>query len=152
MIFNFTRVFGLWALVAPTALAVGMRKLDGQQYEDKCAGTTWEDKTSNESPLAEDCLKLAKQFENGHYGWFLNGATPDTYAELGHVGTCGFGVEPVVKEGVKATNFFFGAADLHDLVFDATMRFRSQGGRIGATGVTQCDDTTVRWGVYHTPI
>ncbi|KAK6842033.1 chitinase [Apiospora arundinis] len=150
MIFNFTQVFGLWALLAPSALAY--TKLYGKEWEDKCSHTTWEDNTSNESPRADDCLQLAKNWQDKHEGWFLTGARPDVYAELDKFNTCGFGVMPVLKEGIKAGNFWFGSNDLRDLVFDATMRFKNRGGRIGATGVAHCGDTEVRWGIYHTPI
>ncbi|KAK7970624.1 Glycoside hydrolase [Apiospora saccharicola] len=132
-----TRVLGLLALLSSSALAALMQHLQGTQYEDKCTYTTWIDETTNNSPLADDCLAIAKPFQNAHQGWFLGRlarhlrirGTPD-------------------NQGGK-TNFFFGATDAYDLIFDATMRFRKKSGKFGASGVTKCDDTQVNWKIFH---
>ena len=68
--FSSTRVLGLLALLSPAALAARMEHLSGKQYEDKCTYTTWVGETTNESPLADDCMKIAKPFADAHQGWF----------------------------------------------------------------------------------
>ncbi|KAK8056197.1 hypothetical protein PG993_001424 [Apiospora rasikravindrae] len=142
----YTRVLGLWALIAPAAL--GLDILQGQQYEDKCTYTTWNGETSMQSPLANDCLVLAKKFGDGHYGWYVNQADPKIYTQLWSYGTCALGVRPVTKGG--NANFFFGSTDAHDIVFDATMRYKnSKTGRIGARGVAHCELSDVEWAVFH---
>ncbi|KAK8138538.1 hypothetical protein PG984_001918 [Apiospora sp. TS-2023a] len=142
-----TRVLGLLVLLSSSALAAFMQHLQGIQYEDKCTYTTWIDETTKDSPLAEDCLAIAKPFQNAHQGWFLTDVSPVAYQLVGWHGTCAFGVRPITKGG--KTNFFFGATDAYDLIFDATMRFRKRSGKIGASGVTKCDDTQVNWKIFH---
>ncbi|KAK8049639.1 hypothetical protein PG994_011369 [Apiospora phragmitis] len=147
MMLPLTRVFGLRALLSSAASATDI--LRGKQYEDYCTYTTWVGETSINSPLADDCIQLAKSYENAHSGIFLTSVGPDTFSQLGWHGTCAFGVRPVIKAGRK-TNIWFGSTDIHDLVFDATMRFKNtRTGKIGASGVAHCGDTQVNWGVYH---
>ncbi|KAK7907961.1 Glycoside hydrolase [Apiospora marii] len=145
--FSFTRFSGLLALLSSAALAANMQHLSGTQYENKCTYTTWVDETTNDSPLADDCMKVAKPFADAHQGWFFTDVTPTTFQLVGWHGTCAFGVRPVTKGG--KTNFFFGSTDVYDLIFDATMRFKkTRSGKIGASGVTRCDDTQVNWKIF----
>jgi hypothetical protein len=74
------------------------------------------------------------------------------HKELGHYGTCAFGVEARNLNG--NINFHVGAGDVTRYVNYAIENF-SKNGKVGASGKVDCAGNTAatqptKWGIYHT--
>ncbi|KAB5522863.1 putative necrosis-inducing factor-domain-containing protein [Coniochaeta sp. 2T2.1] len=127
---------------------------DGQPPYSACGPSTFEDTTSSTSPLASDCLVIAKNVRLGGK-WNVESVTGNQH-QLVQFGTCAFGVEPKDKKG----GFFeIGNLDIIDIINDSVNKFaESHGGKVNAAGETDChgslaaggDRHKVKWGIYHT--
>ncbi|OIW34308.1 hypothetical protein CONLIGDRAFT_688063 [Coniochaeta ligniaria NRRL 30616] len=132
---------------------------DGQPPLNNCGDSTFEDHTSDASPLAADCLHIAKNIDLGgrwHVAAFLGVAGGQH--QLVEWGTCAFGVEPVGYGGT----YDLGNLDIIDLIDDSVNRFaKLHGGKVGSAGEMRCFGSRpgthnnnglhgVRWGIYHT--
>ncbi|KAI6754849.1 hypothetical protein HG530_012601 [Fusarium avenaceum] len=117
-----------------------------------CKGSSFQDDTSNASPLVSDCKIMIKNFEaDGGTSWKSETARLQ-HRELGHYGTCAFGVEATELNG--NIYFHFGGGDLIEYINIAIERY-SKSGKVGASGKVQCSANTdksqpVKWGIYHT--
>ncbi|SPO01630.1 related to RF2 protein [Cephalotrichum gorgonifer] len=118
--------------------------------KDRCGDSTFEDQTSDASPLVSDCEKIIQNIE-------ADGSTEFTHRITGHreilsYGSCAFGIERTGGTG-GAVEFKVGGQDVIDVIHDAVKRFGG-GGKVGAKGVMSCDGTTagthvnVLWGIY----
>ena len=117
-----------------------------------CKESSFQDDTSNASPLVSDCKIMIKNFEaDGGTSW-----KPETvglqHRQLGDHGTCAFGVEATALNG--NIYFHFGGGDLIEYINTAIEKY-SKGGKVGASGKVQCSANTgksqlIKWGIYHT--
>lgn len=95
---------------------------------------------------------MIKNFEaDGGTSWKSETARLQ-HRELGHYGTCAFGVEATELNG--NIYFHFGGGDLIEYINIAIERY-SKSGKVGASGKVQCSANTdksqpVKWGIYHT--
>ncbi|KAL2166323.1 hypothetical protein VTG60DRAFT_2930 [Thermothelomyces hinnuleus] len=118
---------------------------------DRCGGdSTFEDQTSDASPLVSDCLQIIRNIEGDASTEFTHRITG--HREILSYGTCHFGIERTGGTG-GAVEFKVGGQDVIDLINDAVNKFGGNG-KIGAKGVMPCDGTTVGttvnvlWGIY----
>lgn len=116
--------------------------------KDHCSKSTFEDETSDASPLVKDCLQLAKELaEDSTKSWdvLLWG-----HHTLRKSGTCAFGVE-ARDDADGNTVFWFGGQDVIDLIHSAADKF-GDGKRMGGKGNLDCDGDMqveqVRWSIY----
>ncbi|PTD02778.1 Killer toxin subunits alpha/beta [Fusarium culmorum] len=127
-----------------------MRHPPGQR-SCKASTFTYKDDTSNASPLASDCEIMISNFQNdGSTKWTTQTADRQ-HRELGHYGTCAFGVEATKLNG--NIHFHFGGGDLTEAITTAIKKFKKNG-KIGASGTVDCAGNTsksqpVLWGIYH---
>lgn len=121
------------------------------QRSCKASTFTYKDDTSNASPLASDCEIMISNFQNdGSTKWTTQTADRQ-HRELGHYGTCAFGVEATKLNG--NIHFHFGGGDLTEAITTAIKKFKKNG-KIGASGTVDCAGNTsksqpVLWGIYH---
>lgn len=117
-----------------------------------CEKSSFQDDTSDASPLVSDCKIMIENFEkDGGTSWKSDTAGLQ-HRELGHYGTCAFGVEATKLNG--NIYFHFGGGDLIEYINTAIKMF-SKGGKVGASGKVDCAANTatsqpVKWGIYHT--
>ena len=95
---------------------------------------------------------MIKNFQNvGSTKWTTQTADLQ-HRELGHYGTCAFGVEATELNG--NIHFHFGGGDLIEAINTSIKQFKKNG-KIGASGKVLCAGNTgmtqpVLWGIYHT--
>ncbi|KAB5522068.1 putative necrosis-inducing factor-domain-containing protein [Coniochaeta sp. 2T2.1] len=127
---------------------------DGQPPYSACGPSTFEDATSSTSPLASDCLIIAKNVRLGGK-WNVESVTGNQH-QLVQFGTCAFGVEPKDRKGGY---FEIGNLDIIDIIQDSVNKFADKhGGKVNSAGETDCKGSLaatgssykVRWGIYHT--
>jgi hypothetical protein len=104
--------------------------------KDKCGDSTFENQTSDGSPLVEDCLTIIKNIQDDASTDYttLVGGTPQR--RIVDFGTCAFGVEATKVN--RNTNFVVEGQDVIDIINESVKRFGS-GGRVGARGNMDCD-------------
>lgn len=115
-----------------------------------CGESTFVDQTSDASPLAEDCLRIATNIANGgrwDIDMFLH-----RQKRIVEYKTCALGAQghPNTPGEIKA---YIGFEDIIDIIHDSVERFGG-GGKVGAKGVMECYDDKSRlrfidWGIYH---
>ncbi|KAJ5146492.1 uncharacterized protein N7515_001056 [Penicillium bovifimosum] len=119
--------------------------------KNTCGDSTFENDTTDGSPLADDCLVIIKNWE-GDGGTSWKPLVPGKpHRELGSYGTCAIGVEATKVDG--NADFTVGGQDAIDLINESIKRFKWEG-KVGASGTMKCDGTikqqSVLWGIYHT--
>ena len=121
-------------------------------YQDvhTCGASTFEDRGSEASPLASDCLKIAENIADGGT-WTIN--SNGDQRQLVEYQTCAFGVESVLPRG--RAHFLVGNRDIIDAIKGSVARFERTNGRVGSRGLMNCqynlypdDSTQVMWGLY----
>ncbi|KAK6082233.1 hypothetical protein SCUP234_03760 [Seiridium cupressi] len=115
--------------------------LKGDQYANKCGGTTWNQKTSASSPLARDCSAIVDDLAGEETGGVMLSGLRGL-STVRREGTCHFGVEPHDVGG-----FYMGRDDMADLIRDAISMW-TKDGKVGGGGVTKCGDMEVKWSIY----
>ncbi|KAI1846431.1 hypothetical protein JX265_011890 [Neoarthrinium moseri] len=139
------RLLQLSSFAILVSQVAGSKWLDGEQYTNKCGGTTWDVQVSDGSPSAADCSAIVKYMRQRTGGYFLNGLKDDIWNTLKSEGGCGFGLKPKSRG-----SFYMGGDDVADLIQDSIAQFEKDG-KVGVTGVTQCGDETVQWAIYGVP-
>ncbi|KAL5337697.1 hypothetical protein BJX70DRAFT_409027 [Aspergillus crustosus] len=125
---------------------------DAPPGKNECEDSTFENETSGGSPLVEDCLQIVKNYENDATTGFTTPVAGKQHREIGHYGTCAFGVQALKVDG-HAT-FQTGGQDIIDLIKDSVNKYAWQG-KVGAKGTMRCKGTLagkkqdVEWGIYH---
>jgi hypothetical protein len=123
----------------------------GQPPLDSCGASTFEDHSSDASPLGDDCLVINKLIADG-FKWDVTGSQHQLVAW----GTCAFGVESTDKVGGY---FTIGNLDVIDIINTSVDRFAHlHDGKVGAAGSMECGGSLaaqgtshgVQWGIYHT--
>jgi hypothetical protein len=122
------------------------------ESNDYCGDSTFEDHTSEASPLAADCLRIAHNIRNGG-SWTLYG---NKQRRIAQYGTCAFGAEDdsIHMNVLLFTYISVGNQDVIDAIESSVNKFQRPDGKVGAAGVMICGikDTevyAVRWGIYH---
>lgn len=93
---------------------------------DKCQISSFEDATSEASPLRSDCETLIKNWEGTQKSWTVY-TTGLKHKTLDTNGTCAFGAQARNTHG--SVKFQVGAQDLVDLVSESMNRFQGGGGQ-----------------------
>ncbi|KAI9368303.1 putative necrosis-inducing factor-domain-containing protein [Aspergillus egyptiacus] len=116
---------------------------------NECGESTFENETSDASPLVADCLQIIKNIEGDgstSFEWIVAGKP---HRQILQFGTCAFGIEATDQDG-NAT-FEVGGQDVINLIRDAVDKFGEE--KIGASGKMKCNgnihDQDVLWGIYH---
>lgn len=117
----------------------------------KCHDSSFENETSDASPLVKDCEDIIKNIEgDGTTQWTVQTFNMNQ-KKIASAGTCAFGVEATKVDG--NVDFDFGGQDLIDIINTVVEKF-SKNGKIGAKGDLHCNGNIksqpVRWGIYHT--
>ncbi|KAL2127503.1 hypothetical protein VTI74DRAFT_10626 [Chaetomium olivicolor] len=118
--------------------------------KDRCGDSTFEDRTSDASPLVSDCLQIIRNIEGDASTEFTHRITG--HREILSFGSCAFGIERTGGTG-GAVEFKVGGQDVIDVINDAVKKYGGSG-KVGARGVMSCDGTTVGthvdvlWGIY----
>jgi hypothetical protein len=143
----------LLLLAAPPATALVVAPRAHKNKDDvttRCTFGDVVDDTTDDSPLAADCLRLAKDIE-GPCAWAIPGdmGAAGHHRELARNGTCAVGVTP----HSEADTTYVGNGDLIRAIREAVGLYESDG-RIGATGDMDCSGGPtfrdgVTWGIYH---
>ncbi|PPR05585.1 hypothetical protein CVT24_002786 [Panaeolus cyanescens] len=116
---------------------------------NNCGNSSFENLTSNGSPLAADCLRIASNIAGGG-SWAV---ALLAHHQLVEYGTCAFGVQAGFYLGV--TNFKVGNSDIIDLINDSVRKYKWNG-KVGSKGTMPCQsdpsqlNIMVDWGIYHT--
>ncbi|KID87249.1 hypothetical protein MGU_05659 [Metarhizium guizhouense ARSEF 977] len=115
---------------------------------DDCGASTFENHSSNGSPLVADCRQIAANIANGGTWTVANIGQ----RQLVQYGTCAFGVE--VLKPFDAFTTRIGNQDIIDLINESINRFQWQD-KVGAAGNMMCQtesfsENRVAWGLYHT--
>ncbi|KAE8130935.1 putative necrosis-inducing factor-domain-containing protein [Aspergillus pseudotamarii] len=116
---------------------------------DDCGDSTFENQTSDASPLVSDCQQITRNIAGGGT-WEVEDFGGQH--QLVQYGTCAFGVT-----GDKSINgFYVGNSDIIDLINDSISRY-NWNGKVGSKGSMGCQSltglmggVTVTWGLYHT--
>ncbi|EZF27340.1 hypothetical protein H100_00636 [Trichophyton rubrum MR850] len=113
-----------------------------------CSESTFDNQTSESSPLVTDCLKIVSNIAGGGT-WIVQ---PYAQHRLVQFGTCAFGVQTGLEGSWHAIKV--GNADISDLINASIDKFQWYG-KVGAKGDMPCQKVTtgnqrVRWGIYHT--
>ncbi|KAL4879073.1 hypothetical protein BJY04DRAFT_229417 [Aspergillus karnatakaensis] len=124
---------------------------DLQQGKNECGETSFENQTTDGSPLVEDCLQIIRNIEEDPTTGWTTQVVGQRHRTIGVAGTCAFGVEATRTDG--NVNFQVGGQDMIDIINDAVAQF-AWNDKIGARGDMQCNGNVksqaVRWGIYHT--
>ncbi|KAK9848647.1 hypothetical protein MYU51_015677 [Penicillium brevicompactum] len=125
-----------------TSIPLGERS----QVND-CLDSTFDDQSSNASPLVADCLKIASNISGGGSWTILSGSQH----QLVQYGTCAFGV--TYNRPINPAIMHLGNQDIIDLIKDSIKKFEWYG-KVGSKGMMKCkvnngDHQIVRWGLYH---
>ncbi|KAL4789112.1 chitinase [Aspergillus venezuelensis] len=116
---------------------------------NECDDSTFEDETSDASPLVEDCLQIIKNIEEDGSTDFTMQVAGMPHRQILQHATCAFGVEATKQDG--NVNFKVGGQDVINIINDAVNKFG--GKKIGAKGEMKCNgnmhDQDVMWGIYH---
>lgn len=115
--------------------------------KDYCGDSSFEDQTSEASPLASDCLTIIRNIQGTDGSW-------NTFIEQQRTivtfGSCKLGVTGKGRKG--NSNFDVGAQDVVDLIRESIKKFARDDGRVGAKGKMQCNGNIkkqdVEWGLY----
>ncbi|KAI0182679.1 chitinase [Xylaria flabelliformis] len=115
--------------------------------EDYCGDSTFEDQTSDASPLVSDCLQIAANIAvEGDWTTL----TTQGQRQLLTSGSCQFGVERSGSLNGNA-NFIVGNRDVIDVITSSVNMFGGSG-RVGAKGTMSCQGNikgqSVLWGLY----
>lgn len=117
---------------------------------DECHDSTFENETSDASPLVEDCLQIISNIEGDASTDFTHQVVGENQRQILQYGSCAFGIEATATNG--NADFTVGGQDVIDIINDAVSRFGA-GGKIGAKGQMKCSgnvkDQDVEWGIYH---
>jgi GH18 family chitinase len=117
---------------------------------DACAESSFENKSSDASPLIEDCQQIIRNIiEDSSTSYTVSTAGHSQQAIVHHK-SCHLGVEAAgVLDG--NINFKVGGQDVIDLINDAVKQFGGNG-KIGAQGFVKCNGNlhqqSVKWGIY----
>ncbi|KAJ6140241.1 hypothetical protein N7471_006727 [Penicillium samsonianum] len=118
---------------------------------DTCGDSTFENQTSDGSPLVEDCLIIIKNIQGDASTDYTTLVAGKPHREVAPHGTCAFGVEATSVNG--NANFVTGGQDVIDIINESVKRFASNG-KVGAKGNMVCNgnikDQAVKWGIYST--
>ncbi|KAH7380275.1 putative necrosis-inducing factor-domain-containing protein [Phaeosphaeria sp. MPI-PUGE-AT-0046c] len=111
-----------------------------EKRADWCGSSTFINNSSGGSPQIADCQQLAANIV-GDGRWSVG------YADklIAKYGTCSFNAR--ISAGFERSTYI-GNEDLRDLIRDSIARFAWQG-KVGASGVTDCNKATVTWGIFH---
>lgn len=116
-----------------------------------CGDSTFEDQTSDASPLADDCRAIIENIQDDGSTQWTTQVVGQRQREIASAGTCAFGVEATTTNG--NVNFRVGGQDVIDLINESISRF-GWSGKVGAKGDMTCNGNdkgqAVQWGIYHT--
>jgi hypothetical protein len=118
--------------------------------KDYCGDPSFENQSSDASPLVEDCKQMIRNIEEDASTDYEHRITG--HREILKHESCAFGIERTGGTG-GAVQFKVGGQDVIDAVNESIKRFASNG-RVGAKGVFRCPGTTVNtnvnveWGIY----
>jgi hypothetical protein len=163
------------ASAAPSAEPIS---LEARNSVNDCGDSTFENQSSDGSPLIVDCQKIASNIAGTskpsalpspisdttlfHPGFianmhFVGGGTwsigngGDGHRKLVQYGTCAFGVDKSDTTNVG----YVGNQDIIDLINESIRRF-SYNGKVGSKGSMDCqsaqgvvDSVRFGWGLYH---
>lgn len=115
--------------------------------KDYCGDSSFENQTTDASPLVEDCLQIVKNIQGTDGSW-------NTFIEqqraIVHAGTCKLGVTGKGRKG--NSNFDVGAQDVVDIIKESVDKFQFNG-KVGAKGSMSCHGNIkgqdVDWAIYH---
>lgn len=118
--------------------------------KNECGDSTFENETSDRSPLVEDCRVIIKNIEGDAGTKWTTQVVGKKQRKIAVAGTCAFGVEATKVDG--NVNFALGGQDLIDIINTAVGKY-AKGGKIGATGDLHCRGNVkqqpVHWAIYH---
>jgi hypothetical protein len=118
--------------------------------KDYCGDSSFENQSSDASPLVEDCKQVIRNIEEDASTDFEHRITG--HSEILNHASCAFGIERTGGTG-GAVQFRVGGQDVIDAINESIKRFASDG-QVGAKGVFRCSGTTVNthvnveWGIY----
>lgn len=119
-----------------------------QTQVSHCGDASFNNQTSDASPLVSDCKQLAYNIRNGDAFWRIGAGQ---YRQLAQYKSCAFGGTATDQAWV-----FVGNQDIMDLISDTLKRFYHQD-QIGAFGSMPCDGSNqdgeharFYWSIYHT--
>ncbi|KAF5966963.1 chitin-binding type 1 [Fusarium coicis] len=117
----------------------------------ECGDSTFDNETSDASPLVKGCQTIIKNIEGDAGTWWKHLVVWKPHREILTLGTCAFGIEATAVN-VKA-DLNFGGQDVIGMINTLVEKY-GQGGKIGADGDLSCNGTVknqpVRWGIYYT--
>lgn len=156
---RFTSASAVLATLAVTTLASPISKnpnapsaiLEERDSINDCEDSSFNNDTSDASPLVSDCLILASNISPGGTWpvWTLFNSNPYEYDQLASFGTCAFGARSNAAINV-------GNQDIIDLIHSSIDMFQSPDGKVGADGQVDCQNQAslstnhMWWGIYHT--
>ncbi|KAL4899490.1 hypothetical protein BDW74DRAFT_171529 [Aspergillus multicolor] len=117
--------------------------------KNTCEDSSFENQTSDASPLVEDCKTIIRNIQgDGSTDWTTQ-VVGKPHREIASHGTCAFGVEATKVDG--NVNFVVGGQDVIDIINDSIAQFATDG-KIGAKGNMNCNGNVksqpIEWGIY----
>ncbi|OAA60299.1 chitinase [Niveomyces insectorum RCEF 264] len=91
--------------------------------KDDCGDSTFEDRTSDASPLVSDCMHIVTNIEGTDGEWEIDNSFAQQHQEVQY-GTCAFGVQ---GDGRGSIRFHLGSQDIVDIITESVKRFGSSG-------------------------
>jgi hypothetical protein len=149
------------------AASAAPASLQARKSVNDCGSSTFENQSSDGSPLITDCQQIATNIA-GMFSHFLHLSPPLITHKLGggtwSIGTGGGGQHQLVQYGTCAFGVntedsanvgHIGNQDIIDLINESISRF-SYNGKVGAKGKVGCQSATglvggteFIWGLYH---
>lgn len=115
---------------------------------DTCEISSFENETSDGSPLIKDCLQIVDNIKGTQGSWDVM-TTSLAQHKIASAGSCRFGAKARNQRGNVV--FTVGAQDVVDIITEAVSMYGSNG-KIGAQGNMACDGNVnsqdMNWGIY----
>jgi len=116
---------------------------------NECGTSTFENETSDASPLVSDCRQIILNIQGTNGKWSPENVNKNTNT-IASYGTCHFDVQSN-NPGNGSVDYYVGAQDIIDLINSSVAMYASNG-KVGSKGTMTCKgdaaSVSVTWGIY----